>query len=84
MLFFTICRRFASKSNLKVSTQLLRAMKLTTLLVVAACMNVSASGLGQKVTISGKDLPLEKVFSLIKKQTGYAFFYDYNIFYQAV
>jgi TonB-linked SusC/RagA family outer membrane protein len=43
-------------------------------------MNVSATGFGQKVTISGKDLPLEKVFNLIKKQTGYAFFYDYTIF----
>ena len=55
-------------------------MKLTTLLLVAVYMNVSATGFGQKVTISGKDLPLEEVFSMIKKQTGYAFFYDYSIF----
>lgn len=80
MLFFTICRHSDPKSTVKVSRQLLRAMKLTSLLLVAACMNVSASGYGQKVTISGKDLPLEKVFSMIKRQTGYAFFYDYNIF----
>ncbi len=55
-------------------------MKLTTLFLVALYMNVCATGFGQKVTISGKDLPLEKVFDLIKKQTGYVFFYDYNIF----
>lgn len=43
-------------------------------------MNAWATGFGQKVTISGKDLPLEKVFTIIKKQTGYVFFYDYSIF----
>jgi len=80
MLFFTLCRRFISKYSLKVPQQLLKAMKLMTLFLVAVYMNVWATGFGQKVTISGKDLPLEKVFSMIKKQTGYAFFYDYNIF----
>jgi len=55
-------------------------MKLTSLLLVTVYMNVWATGFGQKVTLSGKDLPLEKVFSMIKKQTGYAFFYDYSIF----
>lgn len=54
-------------------------MKLTTLLLVAVYMNVAATGFGQKVTISGKDLPLEKVFSVIKKQTDYVCFYGYDI-----
>lgn len=75
---FTITRlSFLSKRR---PTQLLRAMKLTIVILIAACLQVSASGFGQKVTISGKDLPLEKVFSMIKKQTGYVFFYDYSIF----
>jgi len=55
-------------------------MKLTTFLLVAVYLHVSAIGLGQKVNISGKDMPLEKVFNMIKKQTGYVFFYDYSIF----
>ncbi|HEX9511264.1 MAG TPA: SusC/RagA family TonB-linked outer membrane protein [Puia sp.] len=55
-------------------------MKLMIILLVAACLNISAAGYGQKVSISGKDLPLEKVFTIIKKQTGYVFFYDYSIF----
>jgi len=80
MLFFTICRRLDSETYIKAPQQLLRAMKLTTLLLVAVNMNIWAAGFGQKVTISGKDLPLEKVFNIIKKQTGYAFFYDYSIF----
>ncbi|MDO6433879.1 SusC/RagA family TonB-linked outer membrane protein [Flavitalea sp. BT771] len=55
-------------------------MKLTTFFLVAIYLHLGATGFGQKVTISGKDLPLEKVFTMIKKQTGYVFFYDYSIF----
>lgn len=60
--------------------QLLRAMKLTIVLLIAVSLHLSATGFGQKVSISGKDLSLEKVFTLIKKQTSYVFFYDYSIF----
>src|SRR5579871_5575738 len=52
-------------------------MKLTIILLIAGCLQVSAKGYGQKITISGKDLPLEKVFSMVRNQTGYVFFYDY-------
>lgn len=54
----------------------LLAMKLTFILLTAAFMNVSAEGLSQNVTFSGKDVPLEKVFKILKKQTGYVFFYN--------
>lgn len=54
-------------------------MKLTALFLIAVCLHVSATGFGQKVTISGKDMSLEKVFSIIKKQTGYACFYSYDM-----
>ena len=79
MFFFTICRCLGRKSSLKVPRQLLRTMKLTALFLVAICLHVSATGFGQKVTISGKDIPLEKVFSVIKKQTDYVCFYGYDI-----
>ncbi|MBN9382780.1 MAG: SusC/RagA family TonB-linked outer membrane protein [Chitinophagaceae bacterium] len=55
-------------------------MKLTAVFLIAVYLHVSAAGYGQKVSISGKDLPLEKVFNMIEKQTGYKFFYDYSIF----
>jgi hypothetical protein len=45
-------------------------MKLTTLLLIVAYLQVNATGDGQKVTISGKETPLEKVFNMIKKQRG--------------
>src|SRR5688500_10381033 len=57
-------------------TKLLRIMKLTALLLFTACMTASAGVYSQKVTLREKDVPLEKVFGEIKKQTGYVFFYD--------
>lgn len=58
-------------------------MRLIIILLIAGCLQVSAKGYGQKINISGKDIPLEKVFNMIKNQTGYVFFYDYAIFRDA-
>lgn len=52
-------------------------MKLTGLLLVA-CLQVGAKGFSQKLTINVSDAPLEKVFSLIEKQTGYFFLFKSN------
>jgi TonB-linked SusC/RagA family outer membrane protein len=56
-------------------TQALRIMKLTFILLTAACLQVSATGDAQKVTLSLKDASMEKVFREIEKQTGYGFLY---------
>ncbi|MCS3800878.1 SusC/RagA family TonB-linked outer membrane protein [Niastella sp. OAS944] len=53
-----------------------RVMKITGILLLAACLQVSARGLTQTVTISVKDAPLITVLQEIKKQTGYMFFAD--------
>lgn len=50
-------------------------MKLLILLTVVACLQVSAKGYGQTVTLSVKNSPLEKVFKEVKKQTGFSFVY---------
>ncbi|OQP38916.1 hypothetical protein A4H97_18280 [Niastella yeongjuensis] len=52
-------------------------MKLTILLLLA-CLRISANGISQTITLSGKDLPLVDVFSSIEKQTGYVVFYNYS------
>jgi TonB-dependent starch-binding outer membrane protein SusC len=57
------------------SKTILLAMKLTAFILLIACLHVSAKGTTQ-VTFSGKDVPLEKVFEAIKKQTGYSFLYN--------
>lgn len=53
----------------------LLAMKLLILFTVVACLQVSARGYSQTITLSLENAPLEKVFKEIKKQTGYLFVY---------
>jgi TonB-linked SusC/RagA family outer membrane protein len=52
------------------------AMKLTIILMMAAFLQLSATGVSQTVNFSGRDVSLKKVFSVIKDQTGNVFFYD--------
>lgn len=49
-------------------------MKLTILLSIVF-MHASAAGLTQKITLTEKNSPLKRVFSEIRKQTGYGFLY---------
>ncbi|HTF31357.1 MAG TPA: SusC/RagA family TonB-linked outer membrane protein, partial [Flavitalea sp.] len=46
-------------------------MKLTAILLLTASLHVTAKGVSQTVTLSGKNIPLITVFGEIKKQTGY-------------
>ncbi len=73
MYLTALCKSGFKKS--RFSTQTIRIMKLTTVLLIAACLQLSASGYSQKITIKGENLTLQKVFAEIKKQTGYQFFY---------
>jgi TonB-linked SusC/RagA family outer membrane protein len=50
-------------------------MKLITVFMIVACLQVSARGFSQKVTIRESNMTLQKVFEEIRKQTGYQFFY---------
>lgn len=58
---------------------LFRAMKLTVILLTLAFLNVQATGFSQNVTLSGKDLPLKKVFNAIEAQTGFTVFYSQDV-----
>src|SRR3990170_6342952 len=60
-------------SGLSIKT--IRIMKLTTVFIIAACLQVTAKGHSQKVTLKANNIPLVKVFEEIRKQTGYQFFY---------
>lgn len=62
-----------------LSRKLLLIMKLSVMLVLVATLQVSARTHAQKVSISGKNLPLDKVFDMIKQQTGYAFVADQSV-----
>src|SRR5690606_37374148 len=54
----------------------LRIMKLTVILVVLAVTQLFAKGYSQDINLDVRDMPLEAVFSLIERQSGYVFFYD--------
>lgn len=51
-------------------------MKLTALLLLTATMHVAAAGYTQTVTLTEKNVSLEKVFKAIQKQTGYDFWFE--------
>jgi len=54
-------------------------MKLTIVILIVACLQVSAKGYSQFITLSEKSASLEKVFNSIKQQSGYVFFYNYDL-----
>src|SRR5689334_9586316 len=58
------------------SRQAVRVMKLTTIFLLAACLQLSAKGVSQTVSITVKDVPLLTVLKEIKKQTGYFYLAD--------
>src|SRR5882757_8552576 len=60
-------------------TQTLKMMKLLFLLLTAGALHVSATGYSQTISYSAKNESLEKIFSVIGKQSGYKFFYDFNL-----
>src|SRR6202035_221147 len=55
---------------------LIQVMRLTGIFLLAACLQVSASGFGQTVTLSADHASLETVMNQIKAQTGFSFFYN--------
>jgi TonB-dependent starch-binding outer membrane protein SusC len=63
--------------------QILRIMKLTAIIILTACLQVSAKGYSQKITLSVKDAPLEQVFKNIEKQSGFYFNYVHELINQA-
>ncbi|MDP9081788.1 MAG: TonB-dependent receptor [Bacteroidota bacterium] len=56
--------------------KILLAMKLTAVLVFAALLNVSAKTYSQNISIHQSNISVDKILKLIKKQTGYNYFYD--------
>jgi len=60
----------------KLIRQIILKMKLTAAVLLIACLQVSATGFAQKITISRHNAPVEQVLKEIKKQTGYLFFYN--------
>src|SRR5580704_3092791 len=63
--------------------QICITMKLIALLLTVALVQAHGASIAQNVSISGEHLTLKKVFAEIKRQTGYAFFYNYALLKEA-
>ncbi len=59
-------------------------MRLTTVILLASLLQVSASGLAQKVSITKSGAPLKSVLNEITRQSGYIFLYSDNVMKQAI
>lgn len=66
-----------------IITKTLLVMKLSAVLLIAACLQVSAKGNAQHISISQRNTTLEKVFREIHQKTGYQFFYQDELLKQA-
>lgn len=62
-------------SNMRAVRKTLLIMKLTAILLLAACLQLSAKVHSQNVTLSLKDASLKNVLKEISRQTGYYFIY---------
>ncbi|HEY8388508.1 MAG TPA: SusC/RagA family TonB-linked outer membrane protein [Parasegetibacter sp.] len=57
-------------------------MRITSFILLALCMQVSATTLSQTISLRGEKLSLKTVFSEIEKQTGYVVLYNRNLLSQ--
>ena len=64
-------------------TKTFRVVQLTTVILLVTGLHVCAKGVSQTVTFSGKNIPLEKAFTIIKSQTGFGVFCDYELLEKA-
>src|SRR6201996_400951 len=56
--------------------KILLAMKLTAVIIFTALLNVSAKTYSQNISIHESNTSINKILKLIKKQSGYNYFYD--------
>ena len=61
---------------LRPPAQMLKAMKLTAVLLLVFLMQVSARSFSQKITLNLLNVTPDKVFKEIKRQTGFLFLYN--------
>lgn len=58
-------------------------MKITAVILLAACLSAAATGKAQKVSLTLRDAPLEKALKEIKRQTGLDLLYTVDVLQHA-
>lgn len=69
-----VFNKHPQRAVFRLPVQMLRIMRMTSILLLIFCMHVSAKTSSQSITFSGKTVSLKKIFSAIEKQTGYVVF----------
>lgn len=69
----------SKQKNSLFASQIVKIMKLTFIFLVAALLQVSAKTKAQNISITAKNIRLEKLFKEITRQSGYAVFYNSNL-----
>ena len=72
MLFMAACKSVAVRRAL---TKTLLIMKITAILMLVCFLKVSGRGYAQPITLQLHDVPIQKVFREIERQSGYSFVY---------
>ena len=72
-----LCGNFLQ--NRALLRQTLLFMRMLIVFMTITCLQVSATGFSQKINLNGRFNSMEKVFSSLKQQTGYNFWYDYDL-----
>jgi TonB-linked SusC/RagA family outer membrane protein len=75
--------RGVTKTQLRSNKTILLAMKLTAILVLTACLQVSAKTYSQTITLNVQNAPIDKVVKEIERQTKVNFFYEEGLFQNA-
>ena len=78
MHFKALCCLLSARQ--KAITKTMSVMKLIAIVLLVTCLNASASGWTQTVTISERNVPIQKIFKEIFRQTGVSILYNEKLF----
>src|SRR5690349_12115823 len=67
--------RLTTAYSAALSRKVIITMKLLILFTLALCLQATAKGYSQQITLSENGTPLEQVLKKIKKQSGFYFIY---------
>src|SRR5690349_4880457 len=77
MNFYTRFKPLVKKRGRLIKTCLI--MKLVIFIIALTCFQASATGYAQQITLTEKNVSIEKVFKAMQKQTNYIFWYEDNV-----
>lgn len=81
-MYLTAYCKAAKRRQRLLQSKTVLIMKFTAILLLSACLQVSANGYSQQVTMKMRNASLKEVIGAFKKQTGYFFVYDLQLIRQ--